>query len=136
MSKQIKKGSGKEAYFARYKTAKVFETNKRRKLERALKRNPENKQIAEALKNIAFTKKSPKTSAWNPTTIAFVKILKEFKGKFNPDIFNKDPEIATNALKTKNEALFTKVNSKMSKQSFFSVGQRAHDGQGNLVWSI
>lgn len=68
----------KELY-ASYKSSKRMESNRKRKLERALKKNPENEQIVQALKNIGYRRKTPTTSHWSHQKIAEVMLNKSFK---------------------------------------------------------
>lgn len=137
MSNQSKKGTGREGYFAKYKSNKVYEANKKRKLERALKRNPNNEQIKQALKDIGFKRKKPKTPTWSPTQVRLVELIVSFTGKFDKNVFSSDVEAQIAAAHVRNEHLFSKskpTSAKASK-SMFSLAARAHDGKGNLVWA-
>lgn len=71
-----KTSKSNESYFARYKTAGVYAANKKRKLQRALKRNPENTSIELALKSIRTTPpRSPaKVRKW-PSSVRAAKEL-------------------------------------------------------------
>ena len=58
----------RQAYYALYKASNRWKTNRERKLLRALKRNPNNKQIEQALDNISYRRKTPgKVGAWSST---------------------------------------------------------------------
>ena len=72
-------GSGKSAQAARYKVERKWESNRLKKLTRALKKNPENIQIEEAIKNIAYRRKTPKTPVWSHTSKADAQRAKRFK---------------------------------------------------------
>lgn len=52
------------AYSTQYK-ATGYAANRRRKLERLLKQQPNNKQIPAALSDIHYRRKTPKSSAWS-----------------------------------------------------------------------
>lgn len=56
------RGASHKAYYARAAREMVAIKNRRRKLESLLKKNPENAQVAEALKNIKYRRKTPGTS--------------------------------------------------------------------------
>ena len=65
MSQQTAKGKSKAAQHAAYKTQSRYSTNKRRKLQRHLKENPNDKCAAKAIEHIAlYKRKAPKTVAW------------------------------------------------------------------------
>lgn len=85
----------------KYKTERRWESNRRRKLERALKDNPNNAEaITLALKNINYRRKTPKTSFWSKTNIAIAKVYKEFTGKVNMDMFSSNEKVSLPALTT------------------------------------
>jgi hypothetical protein len=105
-----KTSKSNEAYFARYKTQGIRAKNKKLKLERALRRNPENKQIETALASIiSYGRKTPTTPKWSHTDINRVMLEKLFK---KPGV---------QPVKT-------------HKLSDYSIGARAHDKVGNLIW--
>lgn len=64
--------------YAVYKTSKKMEVNRKRKLTRLLKAFPANKQLVDALANISYRRKTPKTSQWSHSAKAFVKLAKTF----------------------------------------------------------
>ncbi len=97
--------------YAVYKTSKKMEVNRKRKLTRALKAAPNNKQIVAALLTIGYRRKTPKTSQWSHSAKAAVKLAKTFR------------------------PLFGQVTQKISEKKMFSLGTRATDGSGNPVWS-
>lgn len=135
MSNQSKKGTCREAYFAKYKTSKIYEANKKRKLERVLKSQPNNDQVKMALKDISFRKRKPKTRQWSASQIAIVKLFMLFSGRFDKAFFDKDVEKSIAAANVRNTSLVKKSNYKLANESrMFSLMARAHDGKGNLVW--
>ncbi len=66
-----------------YKSTNKYIKNRTRKLQRALKRNPENTQIEEALKNISYRRKTPKASMWGHSKIADTMLFAKFKKNSN-----------------------------------------------------
>ena len=125
-----KSGTGRQAQLAAYKIEKRMERNRRVKLERALKRNPENKQIELALKGICYRRKTPKVPYWSHSMISLAKLYKKFTGNFNPDIFSKNEKLSGPALMThgtfqKSKAELLKEKSMSKEKSMFSLGARA-----------
>lgn len=59
-----KRSKSSEAYSARYKTS-GFATNRKKKLERILKQQPNNEQVKMALKDIHYRRQAPKTRVWS-----------------------------------------------------------------------
>lgn len=107
----IKRSKSAEMYFTKYKTGKVYEVNRRKKLEKLLLENPNNKQIELALKDIHYRRKTPKTHPWTHQKRAQV-------------ILNKVFEKAGKLLITLPEPKYKSMN---------ALGNRAHDKQGNLI---
>lgn len=126
MSNKAKKGLGKEAYFARYKANKVRDINRTKRIEAAIKRDPNNEQLKQHLKDPGKYRSAPKTEKWNPTTIRIAELMKMFVGKWDENILSTDMEIWGAAKNTRNEQLFSgkKDTQNKTKQSMFSLGVR------------
>lgn len=125
-----KRGPSSKAYYASYKSQNRYATNKRKKLERTLKAQPNNEQVKEALKNISYRRSAPNTSMWSSGKRKTAKLFKEFTGKMLYEVFNTNPAIKFQAvakLVSGRKAEHTKVTNRL--------GDRAHDKQGNLVWN-
>lgn len=90
-------GNSKTGQAAEYKNSKRWESNRRKKLERALKAHPNNKQIEEALKNIVYRRKTPKTPQWSKTKIRIAGLFKRFTGVVHMDMFNNNEKISVPA---------------------------------------
>lgn len=135
----IKTSKSAEAYFARYKQSGVYAANRKRKLERMLRRQPNNAQIALALKNItSYRRKDPKEPYWNHQMIETAKLYKLFLGAFDRGIFSQKAEDQEAARHVRNDNIFQKkqaVEQKKKRISDYSIAARAHDAQGNLVWA-
>lgn len=132
-----KTSKSNEAYFARYKQANVYASNRKRKLERTLRKQPNNLQIALAIKNVSnYRRKDPKEPYWSHQMIETAKLFKEFVGVFDRGVFNQKPEDQEAARRVRNANLFTKVTKPATKRiSEFSMAARAHGPDGSLVWS-
>lgn len=98
-----------EGLYKTYQSSGRHAKNRKRKLERALKRNPENLQIVEALKNIKYRRHTPNSPVWTKGTKAKAKLLKSQA---------KDVSVA-----------------KVTEKTMFSIAARAMDGMGRNVWS-
>jgi hypothetical protein len=93
-----KSGASKESQAATYKTSKRWETNRLAKLLRAQKNHPNNEQIAAALKNIRYRRKTPTNQVWNSSRRRIAMLMKEFKGVCHPEIFSTNEKVSVPAL--------------------------------------
>jgi hypothetical protein len=93
-----KSGASKESQAATYKGSKRWETNRMVKLLRAQKLHPNNEQIALALKNIHYRRKTPTTATWSSTKRRIAGLMKEFKGVCHPEIFSTNEKVSVPAL--------------------------------------
>ena len=100
----------KELHYAQYKTAKTFEANKKRKLSKLLKKNPNNLQLVKALSGIRNPRSAPKVPKWSHTAKADAQMFASFK-KAKPG----------------------QLVAAMPKQPF-SLAARAHTKDGTLLW--
>ena len=82
------------AYKAENRQAK----NRKLKLEKQLKLQPNNEQVKTALKNIMYRRKTPTKQEWSASWVRIAKIFKLFEGRFNRDIMSNNPAIASAAL--------------------------------------
>lgn len=125
-----------EAYYARYKSK--YSQNRERKLRRALKRNPNNIQIETALKNVSYRRHTPKTRVWSKSAISTAMLMKSFTGKFDKGIFSTDPKVSQAACATRNPNIFLSLKDMvvgpMNAKRPFSIGARAHNPNGQVVW--
>lgn len=133
MAKGKTSSKSDQNYWSRYQSNKVWEVNRKRKLNRHLKNHPGDKCAEKALGNIKYRRKTPKAPFWTPGTIRVAQLFKQFAGSVNLDMFNANHKIQQEALNTYNKPTgIVKVN-QTSKVSF-SIGSRAHDRQGRPVW--
>lgn len=134
-----KTSKGQEGYYATYKASGKYAKNRKAKLERALKAQPNNEQIKIALKNIVYRRKTPNTQVWSASEIRVAKLFKEFTGTVNRAIFNPNDKVSGPALRALGKKdlgprLEFKTIPGLKKENIFALGAVAHDGRGNLVW--
>lgn len=105
-----------QGLYTAYKNEMRWAKNRRAKLERALKRNPENLQIVEALKNIKYRRKTPGTSLLSTKE-------KSLRGLVT-GLANKRKGMERAGIK----------QDKINVKRMFSLGVRAHTA-GQSLWS-
>lgn len=120
-----------EAQASIYKTSKREETNRRLRLERELKRNPNNSaQILAAIVNIGHRRSKPKSPFWNATRRAMAILFKEAKGKVHLDIFSNNEKAASSALLLAGPYSSCRTYPTMSEKDMFSLKTRARTTVG------
>ena len=97
----------KDLYSA-YKSQNRFAANRKRKLLKLQKEQPNNEQITVALGNISYRRKTPKTPMFSKTKIATLSLLKEVKK--------------------------STVMVKPTTKHMFSLATRAYSKQGGNPW--
>ena len=107
-----------------YKTNNRQAKNRKFKLEKQLKLQPNNKQIEMALKDIHYRRKTPKKREWSASWIRVAKIFKLFEGRFDRDIMSANPAISTAALQNRKENMQPSKTRSMSDKNFFSIAAR------------
>jgi hypothetical protein len=123
-----------EAYYARYKTEKRWETNRMKKLMRALKRDPNNAtQIELAMKSMVYRRKTPKTQVWSASKRNTAIVFKKFSGKASQELFSSNEKVSSAALAAHGNA--PKVPVQMNWHSMGLLAVRAKNKDGSLVWS-
>jgi hypothetical protein len=122
----------KQAYSALYKSTTRWATNRKIKLQRVLKQQPNNEQIKDALANIKYRRHTPTgKTVWSHGNIRLAKLFKEFTGRASQDLFSSNPKVQAAALSYRpDESKLKVIEGKVN----FSLGARAHDSKGNLVW--
>lgn len=89
----------KQSYLTNYKSTNKWKTNRLKKLERALKRSPGNKeQIQAAMANVSYRRGTPNTPTWSASKIATAKLFKKFCGKCPTAIFSSNHIASVDAL--------------------------------------
>jgi hypothetical protein len=122
----------KSSTSSNYKSNNRYAANRKARLERTLKKQPNNEQVKMALKdNKSYSRKTPNAPFWSHSMIREAKLFKEVTGKMDVSIFSSTESVRSNArLHMRSDHL---VNVPQGKVSFL-LGARAHDKQGNLVW--
>lgn len=117
-----------------YKTSRRWETNRLRKLMRALKRNPENTQIELAMKNMVYRRKDPKTKkkAWSHSARRQAELFKRFAGFVATDMFSSNDKLSGPALMKAGNAPKAKP---FNQNTMFSIGERMNGNTGAVVWA-
>lgn len=116
-----------------YKSSKRWETNRMRKLERALKRNPENKQIETAMKNMVYRRRTPTNRVWSHSMRRQAELFRRFVGRVYPDMFSSNEKLSGPALVKAGTAQKAKP---FDQSQMFALGTRAVTKvAGVAVWS-
>jgi len=124
-----KRSKSAENQAALYKSSKRWESNRRKKLERQLKLQPNNEQVKKALSNIYYRRKTPTVREWNSSTRQLAKIIKLFTGRFDRDILSSNKDVASVALqKAASKPDQQKNKVQVADKNFFSIGARLRDG--------
>jgi hypothetical protein len=135
MANKISKSA--ENYYNRYKTGNIFATNRKKKLTRLLKLQPNNKQVEKALSDLRSIRQTPRNPEWSSSKRQTAILMKLFTGKFDKNIYSTDNDLQAAALKARNPNKFTKIKFPETKyKSPFCLGNRAHDGRGNTPWAV
>lgn len=119
----IKTSKSQTNYYALYKTTRKWEANRKRKLERTLKAQPNNKQVQAALKSIVYRRRTPTNRVWSASWIRAAKIIKLFEGRFDPQIMSSNPDVARSALQ-KNSQNKDFVLPPVTTKNYFSLEAR------------
>lgn len=109
--------------YASYKAASKWKSNREAKLRKLMKSNPNNLQIATALKNVSYRRYTPKSKFWSKSMKSTAMILKEFCGRCPHAVFNSNPVVASEALRTLSNVSNLVLRSK--NHVSFSIKDRA-----------
>lgn len=107
------------------------QANRKRRLERTLKQQPENKQVQNALLETGSQRRAPVTPQWSHSAIRLAKLFKEFSGRAPKELFSSNPKVVQAALTTPSTKQFT--NLPQGKVDF-SIGARAFMREGK-TWN-
>lgn len=113
-----------QQHYGSYKTNSQWRVNRERRLLKLLAKHPNNKQLEQALKNIHYRRKTPKSPQWTKRTKYLAQLIKSFCGYCSPNVFNKNSKVseqASSEIKTK-----TKVNTQARVS--FKLGDRVRTG--------
>lgn len=107
------------------------QANRKRRLERTLKAQPDNQQVKNALLEVGRQRKAPVTQQWSHTAIRLAKLFKEFRGSAPKELFSSNPKVQQAALSVPSTKLF--VNLPQGKVDF-TLGARAFMRKGS-TWN-
>lgn len=122
------KSKSAERQSSAYKTGRRWEANRKVRLERALKAQPDNEQIKIALKQMVYRRRTPTNRMWSASAIALAKLFKEFNGRFDPAILSSNQDVARSAIQKfgPHAANFKLDKTASSDKNFFSIGTRVN----------
>jgi hypothetical protein len=104
------------------------QANRKRRLERTLKAQPNNKQVQNALLETGTKRKAPISPQWSHSAIRLAKLFKEFTGRAPKELFSSNPKVQQAAMSVPSTRVF--VNLPQGKPDF-SIGARAFIRQGS-----
>ena len=106
------------------------EANRRRRLERTIKAQPNNKQAQLALGDSKTKRKASNKREWSHSARRLAQLFKLFTGKAPKELFSSNRTIQDEALRTISGQRPAVPTQKID----FSIRARAHDKAGQLVW--
>lgn len=121
-------GNSKTSQANNYKTGKVWERNRLKRLKKLLTEQPNNKQIPLAISNVRYRRKTPTTPFWSHSMINTAVLFKQFVGRVSLDIFNKNEKVAGTALLLKGPYSEYKAAVTQPEKTMFQLGTRARWG--------
>lgn len=123
-----KRSKTAESNSATYKSTKRWEANRRRKLERILKEQPNNERVKLAMKSMVYRRKTPTTSMWSHYWKKTAQLIKQFSGRFDKECMNSDPKKAAEAMRMSFNPNRDKETTLPGKYNFFSLETRIYKG--------
>ena len=131
-----KTSKSQEGYYAKYKANKVWEKNRKARLERVLKEQPTNQQVKDAMGGMVYRRKTPGAHTWSHSEKRAAQLYRKWNGLFDRNMFHADPKVSQLALARKKETTVPKAKTKEVTpsfgNSFFALGARL---QGNWAGS-
>ena len=117
------------------KPASRYSINRKRRLLRTLKNQPNNEQVRLALTDDRPSgRKTPNNSYWSHSMIREAQLFKEFTGSMDLNIFSSIDSISGYTRLHLTRKDWAQIKLPQGKVSF-TLGARAHDALGNLVWA-
>lgn len=107
------------------------QANRKRRLQKQLKLQPNNKQVELALLEVGTKRKAPVTKQWSHSAIRLAKLFKEFTGHAPKELFSSNPKVQQAALSMPPTKSF--IDLPKGKVDF-SIGARAFMRQGK-TWN-
>lgn len=123
------KTSSKANQASAYKANKTWETNRKKRLERTIRNQPNNEQAKLALKGMVYRRKTPGVAGWSATQIRAAKLFKEFEGRFDRVFFSPDPKLSQAWLQKQSiYAALAPAGKPQGDKGFFSLQTRVMQG--------
>lgn len=107
------------------------QANRKRRLQKLLKQQPNNKQLQNAILELGSQRKKPVTQQWSHSDIRLAKLFKMFTGRAPKELFSTNPKVQQAALAMPSSKEF--VNLPKGKVDF-SIGARAFMREGS-TWN-
>jgi hypothetical protein len=107
------------------------QANRKRRLERTLRAQPNNKQVQLALLDTGTKRKAPNSPQWSHSAIRLAKLFKEFTGRAPKELFSSNPKVQQAAMTVPSTRVF--VNLPQGKVDF-SLAARAFIRKGS-TWN-
>lgn len=107
------------------------QANRKRRLTKLLKQQPNNKQLQNAVLETGQVRKKPNTRQWSHGNIRLAKLFKEFTGRAPKELFSSNPKVQQAALSAPSTKVFD--NLPLGKVDF-SIGARAFMRE-NKTWN-
>ena len=98
------------------------QANRKRRLQKTLKAQPNNLQVQNALLEVGRQRKAPTTPQWSHGNIRLAKLFKYFSGRAPKELFSSNPKVAQAAMTTPSTKVF--LNLPQGKVDF-TLGARA-----------
>lgn len=132
----IKASKSQTQYYSVYKATSRWASNRKLRLARALKAQPKNaEKIKQAMDNMVYRRKTPKSTIWSAGNIRAAKIIKQFCGRVPLEIFSSNPQVSSAALQCPNPQARLLAKKVPQEKVSFSLGDRAHDKHNKVIWS-
>lgn len=111
-----------------YKSTRRWETNRKLRLERTIRNQPNNEQAKAALKGMVYRRKTPKTQEWSASWIATAKLFKLFGGRFDRAIMSANVDAVRTALQAQSPVAARTVlkPETRAEKAYFSIENRAN----------
>lgn len=109
--------------------------NRKRKLLKQIKLQPNNANLPLALGNIHYRRKKPNKPMWSHGNIRLAKLWKLFNGRVDPDMFSSNPKVSAQAIAKPSTKQFNHLMPQGKVD--FSLGARAYmDNKARAVGSL
>jgi hypothetical protein len=107
------------------------QANRKRRLLKLLKSQPNNTQLQNAVLEVGTARKKPNNPQWSHSAIRLAKLFKEFTGRAPKDLFSSNPKVQQAAMAMPSTKLFDNLP---KGKVDFSIGARAFMRE-NKTWN-